>query len=212
MRSQLAAGQHGGAARLDSDDVQVRVAPAQVLADAGDGAARPDARHEHVHTTVERARDLGTGPAPVRLGIGRVGELVGQEHVLARRHRACGVDRLVHAAERLGELDAGPIEPQQRLALAAHPVRKRQDQVVALGRAHERERDAGVAARRLHDRGAPRLDPPLRLGGLDHRDADSVLDAAARVEGLELGEQPYLGLRCRPLEHGRDLHQRRVPD
>jgi hypothetical protein len=52
------------------------------------------------------------------------------------------------------------VEPQQPLALAAHALREREDQVVALGGAHERERDAGVAARRLDDRGAAGLDPP----------------------------------------------------
>ena len=35
----------------------------------------------------------------------------------------------------------------------------------------------------------PGLDPPLGLGRLDHRDADAVLDDAARVERLELAEQ-----------------------
>ena len=86
------------------------------------------------------------------------------------------------------------VEPQQRHPLAAHALGHGQHQLVALGRADEGQRDAGVAARRLDDRRAAGLDPPLPLGVLDHRHADPVLDAAARVERLELGEQPRLRL------------------
>ncbi len=61
-------------------------------------------------------------------------------------------------------------------------------QAVALGRRHERERDAGVAAGRLDDRAAGRQQAAA-LGVLDHGDRDAVLDAAARVARLELGQQ-----------------------
>jgi hypothetical protein len=88
--------------------------------------------------------------------------------------------------ERLGDLDARAVQAQQALALAAHALGQREDEVVALGRADERERDAGVAGGRLDDRGAAGLDAPLGLGGLEHRDADAVLDAAAGVARLEL--------------------------
>ena len=55
---------------------------------------------------------------------------------------------------------------------------------------------------------APGLDPSLPLGGLDHRDPDPVLDAAARVERLELREQLDVELGSDPGE----LHDRRAPD
>ena len=154
-----------------------RYSPVPVIVPPG-----ADAGHEHVDVVVERPRDLGSGGAAVGLRVGGVGELVGQEHVGALGHRARGLDRLVHAPHRLGDVHAGPVQAQQALALAAHPLRQLQHQVIALGGAHERERDPGVAAGGLDDRGAPRLDPPFGLGGLDHRDADAVLDAAARVE------------------------------
>ena len=132
-----------------------------------------------------------SGPvrAPVGLGVGRVGELVGQEHVVVARHRPRRRDRLAHPADRLGDVHARAVQAQQALALAAHALRQRQHQLIALGGAHERERDARVAAGRLDDRRAARLDPAFRLGRLDHRHADAVLDAAARVERLELREQ-----------------------
>jgi hypothetical protein len=104
-------------------------------------------------------------------------------------------------------VDLRAVEPQQPLALAAHALGQREHQVVALRGAHERQGDPGVAARGLHDRRPPGLDPALRLGRLDHRHADPVLDRPARVEHLQLAEQ--LGA------VGRDpgeLHHRRAAD
>ena len=150
----------------------------------------------------------GPGAAVVRVRVGGVGELVGEPERVVARERLRGGDRLVHAAERLRDLELRAVEPQQPLALAAHALREREDQVVALGRADEGQRDAGVAARRLDDRGAPGLDPALGLGGLDHRDPDAVLDGAAGVEHLELGEQ-----RCRRVrQQAGQLHHRRAAD
>ena len=130
----------------------------------------------------------GPGRAPMRLWVGGIGELVGQEDVVARRHLLGRLDGLVHAAERLGDLEARAVERQQALALAAHALRQRQHQVVALGGTDERQRDPGVAAGRLDDRRAPWLDQALALGGLDHRQTDAILDAAARIERLDLRE------------------------
>ena len=185
----------------------VRVARLEGLPRAGDRAAGADAADEHVDLAVQRLPDLGAGRAAVGLGVGGVGELVGQEDVGARRHRARRVDRLVHPAERLGDLHARAVEAQQPLALAAHALRQGEHEVVALRRADERERDPGVARRRLDDRRAARLDQPVGLGGLDHRDADAVLDAAAGVERLELAEQAHARRR-----HPRELEHRGAPD
>ena len=72
--------------------------------------------------------------------------------------------------------------------LAAHLVGHDEQRAVALERADEREREAGVAGGGLDDRAAGRQ-PPVALGGLDHRQRDAVLDRAARVLALELDEQ-----------------------
>ena len=49
---------------------------------------------------------------------------------------------------------------------------------------------------------------PARLGVLDHRARDAILDRAGRVARLELGPDAHAGLGRQPLE----LDQRRVPD
>src|SRR4051812_23344870 len=209
MRPCRSAGQDGRLGGLHRDDLRPGVALLEHLADAGDRPTRADARHEHVDAAVHVAQDLHCRRARVDLGVGRVRELVGQEGVVAGGQRARGVDGLVHAAERLDDLDLGAVQAQERLALAAHPLREEDHEVVALGRAAEGQRDAGVARCGLDDRGAPRLDAPLALGGLDHRHADAVLDRAARVEGLELAVEL-------DVEAGgqdpRQAQERRAPD
>ena len=74
---------------------------------------------------------------------------------------------------------------QQRAPLQRHRLRHGQDELVAFGRRHERQRDAGIAAGRLDDHRVL-LEHPALLGRLDHGHADAVLDAAQRVEELAL--------------------------
>ena len=186
MRARRAAREHRRGLGLDADDGRLGVVRLERLPHAGDRPAGPDAGDEDVDLAVERGEDLGAGARAVGLGVGRVGELVGQEDVVVAGRRAGGVDGLVHAAERLDDLDLRAVEAQQRLALAAHALGQEDRQVVALGRAAEGQRDAGVAGGRLDDRRAPRLDEPVALGGVEHGHADAVLDRAAGVEGLEL--------------------------
>ena len=168
----------------------------------------PTPGDEVVDLAVHRLPQLRAGRPVVDLRVGRVGELVGQEHVRVARHRARGGDGLVHPAHRLGDVHLRAVQAQQPLALAAHALRQREDQLVALGRAHERQRDAGVPARGLDDRRAARLDPSLPLGRLDHGHADAVLDRAAGVEHLELAE--HLPAACRG--QAGELDHRRAAD
>ena len=75
--------------------------------------------------------------------------------------------------------------------------------MIALLRRDQREPEAGVAGGRLDERVA-RLDVAALLGLLDHRDADAVLDRAARIHEFELQEQAaWACIDMRHLEHRR---------
>ena len=200
VRAGAPAGEHRRGRGLDGDHLDVLVALLQERAGAGDRAAGADAGDEVVDLAVQRLPQLRAGRPVVDVRVGRVRELVGQEDVAVARHRAGGGDGLVHPAHRLGDVHLGAVEAQQALALAAHALRQREDQLVALGGADERQRDAGVAARGLDDRRPARLDPALLLGRLDHGHADAVLDRAAGVEPLELAEDLGAALGREPAE------------
>ena len=118
---------------------------------------------------------------------------------------APGMSRASRAATRvvaLGRLgrdvgraqdDLGAVGPQQLLLLGRLLVGHDEDAAIALERRGDGQAVAGVARRRLDDRAA-RLEQARALGRLDHRQADPVLDRAAGVEHLELGEEQRLAL------------------
>ena len=152
----------------------------------------PDAVHERVAATrvAELRQDLRRGGAAVRLGVGRVLELLGHEgvRVLRATSSIAALDRALHDLRRGREVQLGAVGLEQRAPLERHVVRHGQDQPVALGRAHQRQPDAGVARGRLDDHRLARAHPPLALGRLDHRQRDAILERAARVELLALAE------------------------
>ena len=193
----------GGVARQDgalgvgADDPDGGVLGAQVVDRAADRAARPDAGHEVGHAAVRLAPDLGSRRALVGQGVLHVPVLVGLEGArdVAREPRG---DRVV-ALGRLGghvggaEHDLRAVGAQQRLLLGRLLVGHDEDAAVALERGRDGQAVAGVAARRLDD-GAARLEQPGPLGGLDHGQPDAVLDRAAGVEHLELGQDERLAI------------------
>src|SRR5581483_12469354 len=77
------------------------------------------------------------------------------------------------------------VRGEEAPALLAHRIRHREDQAVALDRAHEREPDSGVPARRL-DHHVARTEHALALRRFDHAETDAILDAAAEIRELEL--------------------------
>ena len=106
---------------------------------------------------------------------------------------------------RLDDLRA--VDPQQPAALLGRVLGHHARERVALELRDHRERDAGVAARRLEQR-APGLELAGGLGRLDHRHRDAVLDRAGRVCALELRVDLDARLRC----EARELDERRVAD
>ena len=182
-----AAGEYGRGVGLDRDQAQLGLALLENLADAGDRPARTDTGHDDVHLAVGIAPDLLGGRAPVHLGVGRILELLRDEVArIGRGHLLGAADRSGHSLGPGRQHELGAVGAEQHPALAAHRLGHHQRAPVAARGAHQRQRDPGVAAGRL-ERDRVRPDQVLALGGVDHRDADPVLDAPARVEELELG-------------------------
>ena len=176
---------------VDADDLHLRLALLEVAADAADRAAGTDRDHDRVELAAGLLPDLGAGRAVVRLGVRHVRVLVRLEPAgdLLGEPRRDGVVRLgrVVLDRRRRDHDLGAVAAQHRDLLLAHLVGHHEDAAVALLRRRDREPDAGVARGRLDDRAA-RLELPVALGGLDHREPDPVLVRAARVQELELRE------------------------
>lgn len=142
--------QHRAVGRLDAIDLDGGVLLLEVPAGAGDGTPGAYAGDEGVHLARRGAPDLGPRRLVVRPGVGRVGELL--QHVGAgrpRRHLLRLAHHAVHAQQRVRQHHLGAEGPQHGPPLRAHRRRHRHDQPVPLGRRHERQPDAGVAARRL---------------------------------------------------------------
>src|SRR6478736_5226558 len=208
VRAGLAAVEDRRLGRLDAHDLHAGLALLEHLADARDRAAGADARDEDVDAAVGVRPDLLGGGAAVDLRVGLVGELAGEDRARALRDDLVrAVDGALHALGRRGEDQLGAVRAEQRAALLRHGLRHGEHDVVAAGRADERERDARVARGRLHDRAAgPQLARALRR--VDDRDADAVLHRAGGVVELELADDR----RVDALGQLVDPHQRGVAD
>ena len=209
VRTRLTARQDGRFGRLDRVDLDRRIALLEHLADAGDRAARAHAGHEGRDGAVGVAPDLLGGRAPVDVGVGRVLELLGHEAVgVFGQQRRGPVDGASHAFGTGRQDDLGAVGPQQVAALDAERLGHGQDEPVAARRGRHGQGDAGVAAGGLDQGGAPRSDQTRLLGGLDHRQTDAILDAAAGIERLELAHDR----RAAALGERPQAHERRAAD
>ncbi len=186
------------------------------MAHAGDGAAGPDAGHEVGDPALGLVPQLGAGRplvgrrvlhVPVLVGLERTGDVAGQ----ARRHRVVALGRLGRDV-RGAEHDLGPVGAQELLLLGRLLVGHHEDAAVALQGGRDRQAVPGVAGRRLDDRAA-RLEEPRPLGRLDHRQPDAVLDRAAGVEHLELGQDERQSIgRAEVADEPGDPDERRAAD
>ncbi len=180
-----------------------------VAGDAGDGAAGADAGDEDVHLAAGVLPDLRARGRLVDGGVGGVLELL-QEHVAARVRGDDGLgagDGAVHPLGALGEDELGAVGDEQLAPLHAHGVGHGERERVAARRRDERQRDAGVAARRL-DQLLAGAEHAALLGVPDHGGADAALDRVGGVAPLDLGEDgrpPTVG-------DAVEAHERRAAD
>ena len=150
-------------------------------------------------TLVEVGRDLRAGALVVRVDVRLVRVLeehhvpvVARDDLLGEPHRAVRAQ----LARRLDHRRA--VELEQLSPLGRRVRRHDARQLQAAQLRDERERDAGVAARRLEQ-----LLAGCELRRIDHRQRDAILDRAGRVLPLELRVDPAaLRLQVRQLDEG----------
>ena len=147
--------------------------------------------------------DPPVGPVPeLRSGRSFVGRRVLHVPVLVRLEGARDIagepgGHGVVALRRLGrniggaQDDFGAIRAQKGLLLHGLLVRHDEDAPIALQHGGDGQAVTGVAAGGLDDRAA-RLEQARPLRRLDHGQADPVLDGAARIEHLHLGQEQRL--------------------
>src|SRR2546427_242234 len=109
--------------------------------------------------------------------------------------------------ERIGEHELGAERADDAFALDRDLVRHAELEDVAAHRADHREGDPGVPTRRVED-GPTAAQASVPFGGEDHPEARTVLDAAPRVDALDL--RPELATQARP--DAMQRHERRVAD
>ena len=216
---QVAAGDVAGqdaALRVRTDHPDRRVLRLEVAGRARDRAAGTDAGHQVRDPALRLLPDLGTRRLLVRRRVLHVPVLVRLEGSgdVAGEARGHGVVALRRLRRDVGgaQHDLRAVRPQEGLLLRRLLVGHHEDAAVAAQRGGDGQAVTRVAGRGLDDGPAGPQEAGL-LGGLDHRQADPVLDGAARVEHLQLGQQqrpPAGGTEA--ARQARDLHERRVAD
>ena len=207
VRARLLAGQYGRVGRLDRDDARGGVALFEHLSNSRDGPAGANAGDERRDITVDGLENLERRGLSMSPGIGLVAKLF---------ERYCSVscvssltsffDSLLHEAT-AREHDFDTEHAQERDSLAAHVLRHGDDELVAERRGGKCQCNSSVARRGLDDGGA-RSEDSARLRIADHRDADSVLDARARVARLHLSQD----LGARVTGHTAEADERSATD
>ena len=180
------------ALRVDPNHPDLGVLALEIASRPADRAAGADPGHQDAHPSVGLLPDLGAGGLLVRLGVGRVGVLVGVIGAVdlggePASHSVVGVG-MVGAEIGRGDVDLHPVGPEQRALLFAHLVGDGADHPVAPHRADDGETDPGVPAGWLDD-GSPRPEQPETLGAVDHRYRDPLFDRTSDGGHLHLGHQ-----------------------
>ena len=124
MRARVALAEHRRTCRLNGNDLDVRIPALEVLAHAGERAARTDARNKDIDLTVGVLPYLRPRRLEVRGGIGLVGELAGDEAVRRLGGKLLGFRyRALHALCPVGQNYLRAVGLEQLAPLYAHRLR-----------------------------------------------------------------------------------------
>ena len=189
--------------RLNPDYLYVRVALLQKLPDPHERPAGPDACDEYVRVG-QGLQYLRAGRLVVRPDVGLALKLACVEAALLLAQLPRQLDCPLHARHGVAPDDFSVVGCQQVRHARGRSVGDDHLQPVALLLGDERQRQRGVACAGLHQ-GLAGLERAGRLR-LPHKvSGDPVLDAARRVEALQLGEDahPRLGAHAGHLHKGR---------
>ena len=188
MRADVAARKDGGVFRLDRPNDDVGIFFAQRLPDAGERAARADARAETVDPSADLLHDLDRGRCAVDQRVVRVFKLLGDPNaVVLFCHADRGLQTLVNGfadvAVVVDEHQFCAVRFDELAPLLADRVGHDDAHAVALDRADERKTDALIAAGRLHDDRVGAEQTAL-FGFGHHAVRRAGLDRAADIDAL----------------------------
>ena len=119
------------------------------------------------------------------------------------------LNRAPHAERCRRQNDFRIKKAQHFTAFNRHAFRHGQDQSIPFGGANKRQRDAGIARRRLNQ-GRAFFDASIAFSRFDHRQTDTVFDAGQRVEIFALSKN--VARHASILHQARQPHQRRLAD
>mmetsp|Transcript_25065 Transcript_25065/g.45391 ORF Transcript_25065/g.45391 Transcript_25065/m.45391 type:complete len:260 (+) Transcript_25065:146-925(+) len=185
----LAAGEDRRLGGLDGDKLDIGVTLLEEATSAGDSATGANASNEVVNLAVSALPNFGTSGFVVDFRIVGVGKLL--KHVSVRS----GSDKLLgllnstfHALSGVRKDELGTEGAEEDAALKGHGSRHGQDKLVATRRSDKGETNASVAAGGLDEGSLAGSNKTILLCGLNHAIADPVLNGAARLHNLKLGD------------------------
>ena len=152
------------------------------MADAGNCAARTNARHKEIHLTVGVCVDFRTGRFKVRFWIRGVDKLSGDKTVRNFfGKRFCFFNRALHAFCAFGKHQLRTVCLHQLATFDRHGIRHHDDEAVPAGSGDRCQADPGIAGGRFND-GRPRFEYAALFCIVNHGLGDTVFDRSGRVQ------------------------------
>ncbi len=178
--------------RIGEDDLELRSYPREEARKPGDRARGAAADDDRIEPLSHLAPDLGSSALLVRARIVGVAELIDEEAAGRLPGDARGQVLIVLGMPflhvRAGEHHLGTHRLEVEDLLPAHLVRHDEDEAVAFLACDQGQCQSRIAGGAFDQRRAW-LQPPITLGGLDHRKTDAVLNRAAGILRFELEEK-----------------------